>query len=59
MTIFQPVTPYSTSITRPSCPKCRAPMLLTQIEPHAPDHDKRTFVCSACGHEHSEVTKFK
>jgi hypothetical protein len=34
-------------------------MLLARIEPDAPDHDKRSFECSACGHEHSEVVKFK
>jgi len=59
MTTYQPVTPYSTSIIRPPCPKCGAQMLLARIEPDAPDHDKRSFECSACGHEHSEVVKFK
>ena len=34
-------------------------MLLSRIEPDKPDHDKRTFECSACGHEQSEVVKFK
>ena len=34
-------------------------MLLSRIEPNVPDHDKRTFECPACGHERSEVVKFK
>ena len=34
-------------------------MLLSRIEPDAPDHDKRTFECPACGNELSEVVKFK
>lgn len=59
MTIYQPATPYSASIIRPPCPKCGAQMLLSRIEPDKPDHDKRTFECAACGHELSQVVKFK
>ena len=59
MTIYQPSTSYSVSIKRPSCPKCGTQMLLSRIEPDAPDHDKRTFKCSACSHELSEIVKFK
>jgi len=36
-------------------------MLLAGITPvpNRPDHDKRTFECPKCGHEHSEVVKYK
>ncbi|TMI99830.1 MAG: hypothetical protein E6G97_21370 [Alphaproteobacteria bacterium] len=59
MTLYQPPTFHSNAIIRPPCPKCGAKMLLSRIEPDVPDHDKRTFECSACGHELSEVVKFK
>ena len=58
MTIFQPATAYSASIVRPPCPKCGMRMLLARIEPDTPDHDKRSYECAGCGHEHSEVVKF-
>jgi hypothetical protein len=58
MTMYQPATAYSNSITRPVCPKCGRQMMLARIEPDAPGHDKRTFECAG-GHELSEVVKFK
>lgn len=59
MTIYQPATPYSDSITRPPCTKCGTKMLLSRIEPDEPNHDKRTFECPSCNHEHSVIVKFK
>jgi predicted RNA-binding Zn-ribbon protein involved in translation (DUF1610 family) len=59
MTTYQPATPYSDLIKRPSCPKCGTAMLLTSLEPDKPDHDKRTFDCAGCGEQVSEVVKFK
>jgi C4-type Zn-finger protein len=61
MTIYQPATPYSNSITRPTCPRCGTKMMLSLIEPvpNRPDHDKRTFDCLKCGYDHTEVVKFK
>jgi ssDNA-binding Zn-finger/Zn-ribbon topoisomerase 1 len=41
------------------CPKCGATMLLARIEPDKPDHDKRTFKCSACEHSETMVVKYK
>jgi hypothetical protein len=59
MTIFQPASSYSDAIIRPPCPHCRTRMMLVRIEPDRPDHDKRSFECSTCGHEHSEIVKFR
>jgi hypothetical protein len=59
MTIYQPSTAYSASITRPPCPKCSTMMLLSRIEPDITDHDRRTFECPKCGHEETVVVKFK
>jgi len=43
---------------RPPCPKCGERTLLARIELAAePDHDLRTFECSACGH--AEVVKVR
>jgi transcription elongation factor Elf1 len=43
---------------RPPCPRCGAFTSLVCIEPASePDHDLRTFECSACGHD--EVVKLK
>ena len=60
MTIFQPATPHSNSIIRPSCPKCSKSMLLALIEPtDQPDHERRTFECLPCKHAISEVVKYR
>ena len=57
-----PTSQSDTSLTivimHPACLRCGAQMSLTRIEPDKADHDKRTFACQACGHEHSEVVKF-
>jgi DNA-directed RNA polymerase subunit RPC12/RpoP len=45
---------------RPPCSKCGALTALARIEPAPePDHDLRTFECSACGHEEVVKIKFK
>ena len=60
MTIFQPTTPYSSSIVRPACPKCSAIMQLARIEPTDKlDHDERTFECTQCNHSFSEIVTFR
>jgi ribosomal protein S27AE len=61
MTLFEPRTPYSDSITRPNCPRCGTRMMLARLSPvpNKPGHDKRTFECPKCGNEVSEVVKFK
>ena len=33
-------------------------MMLARIEPDDLGYDKRSFECSNCGHEHSEIVKF-
>ena len=58
MTLYQPTSSYSESIIRPPCPKCGARMLLSRIEPDSPSHEKRTFECTACQSETSEIVKF-
>jgi len=43
---------------RPPCSKCAGLTSLARIEPSdEPDHDLRTFECTACGH--SELVKIK
>jgi DNA-directed RNA polymerase subunit RPC12/RpoP len=59
MTLFQPATPYSNSITRPPCSKCSTVMMLARIAPDAPDHDKRSFECPNCNHEETLVVKYR
>ncbi len=56
MTTYQPATPF---IIRPTCSRCGTRMMLARIEPDAPGHDRRSFECSKCGNEHSEVVVFK
>ena len=59
MTLYRPATSYSDAIIRPVCSRCQTQMMLSRIEPDAPDHDKRTFECPACNHEISEIVQFK
>jgi hypothetical protein len=35
---------------RAACPKCKAGMMLTSIEPARPGVDLHTFECAACDH---------
>ena len=35
---------------RPACPKCKAEMMLTSIEPARPGVDLHTFECAVCDH---------
>jgi phage FluMu protein Com len=35
---------------RPACPKCKARMMLTSIEPARPGVDLHTFECAVCNH---------
>jgi len=41
------VIPFA-AIGRPSCPKCRAPMMLVSIELAGPGVDLQTFECAIC-----------
>ena len=46
-------------IEHPHCAWCGAPMWLIRIEPYEPDYDQRTFECQACGHNKTEIVKFR
>jgi len=51
--IINQLQPY-----RPTCPRCRNPTVLVGLEPAPePDHDLRTFECTAC--RNAEVLKVK
>lgn len=38
------------SIERPHCPRCQAPMMLESISPAPRGYDLRTFECVRCDH---------
>ena len=59
VTKFKPATPYSESIQRPPCPRCRTRMMLASIStvPGKPNHTTHTFECPNCGNELSEVVE--
>jgi hypothetical protein len=59
MTKFQPATQRTHAIIRPPCPNCGTRMMLSRIEPDSPGYEKRTFECSNCHHEVSEIAEFK
>lgn len=46
-------------IELPACAGCGGLMLLTRIDPDHPDHEKRTFECTACKREQSAVVKYR
>lgn len=48
-----------TTIARPVCSKCRAPMWLTRIEPDKPGFARRTLECPRCHKVISEVMELK
>jgi hypothetical protein len=58
---FIPSDSYFAAIPRPSCPECGTRMMLSRISLvlNKPDHDERSFECSNCGNEHTEIVKFK
>ena len=37
-----------TLLARPSCPKCKAPMMLARVTIHAPGIDDVTYDCAVC-----------
>ena len=39
------------AIERPTCPKCKAPMMLASIVPTRAGLDLHTFECAICNHE--------
>ena len=43
----------------PKCQKCGSIMWLVQIEPDAPDRDRRTFECPRCENVVSETVKYR
>ena len=44
------VDPFA-AISRPACPKCKAPMMLVSIELTGPSVDLHTFECAVCNSE--------
>ena len=54
---FTPTAPKP--IAHPLCPLCGSAMLLRRIVPENPDHDRRSFECTQCKHEHMLVAKCK
>ena len=38
------------AVGRPTCPKCKAEMMLTSIEPARPGVDLHTFECAVCNY---------
>ena len=44
------VVPFA-AISRPACPKCKAPMMLVSIEIARPGVDLHSFECAACNQE--------
>ena len=52
---FSPTTPKP--IDHPLCPLCGGAMLLLRIVPEKPDHDRRSFECTQCTHEHMLVVQ--
>ena len=53
------VAPSLFAVDRPNCPKCGTRMDLARIEPDKPDHDLRTFECTACAHVETVVTRYR
>ena len=51
------ITLHSRIISTPCCEFCDAPMGLVSIEPHKPDHDRRTFECPRCRYAIVEMVK--
>jgi hypothetical protein len=52
---FTPTAPKP--VDHPLSPLCGGAMLLSRIVPEKPDHDRRTFECTQCKHEHMLVVK--
>ena len=50
MTTYQPATPHSDAIVRPSCPKCGTGMRLFGIEADSPGYELHSFECPRCNH---------
>ena len=59
MTKFKPATPYSDSVQRPDCPRCRTRMMLASMStvPGKAALAQHTFECPNCGNELSEVVE--
>jgi ribosomal protein S27AE len=47
------------TLENPKCPECGKLMVLAQIEPDKPDHDKRIFECPKCHHVLREIVKHR
>jgi hypothetical protein len=43
----------------PRCPKCGTEMMLVQIYPAKPGHDRRVYECPGCEHEVTEIIRFR
>ena len=44
-------------IQRPTCPRCRAQMMLARITPHSVGFDLRMFECPKCEHVHEVIVE--
>jgi hypothetical protein len=53
------ILPQQRIIGRPFCEVCKSQMWLACIEPHDPDHDKRTFECPACPNITVRIVKYR
>jgi hypothetical protein len=53
------ILPQQRIIGRPFCEVCKSQMWLACIEPHDPDHDKRTFECPACPNMTVRIVKYR
>jgi phage FluMu protein Com len=61
MTQSQPVLSAipTMRIERPACPRCKAAMMLTSIEPARPAVDLYTFECAVCNHVLATLAPFE
>ena len=49
----------SVAFGRPACPKCKAEMMLTSIEPAQPGVDLHAFKCAVCNHELTALAAYE
>jgi predicted RNA-binding Zn-ribbon protein involved in translation (DUF1610 family) len=47
----------SSQPTKPPCPRCGQRMILTNVEPQAPDYEIRNFECASCGYAVGDLVK--
>jgi hypothetical protein len=57
MIMYQPATPHSDSIARPTCEECGTEVRLFGIEPERPGFELWSFECPKCHHIQVQVGK--